>query len=364
MKKMNVCALIPSYDPDERLVSTVKDLQSAGFRHIIVVDDGSRPDCQPYFDALKPLACLVVHLPQNSGKGEALKMGFLTFLTQGWADAGVVTVDGDGQHSGQDALRCARALLRHPHALILGGRDFSGSQVPARSRRGNRAMAALLNRLCGIPLRDTQTGLRAIPASCLPAFSGISGSRYEYETNMLLYCKRHHIPMAEVPISTIYIEDNAGSHYHPVRDSLRIGLILCRCLLTSVAGLLAGLAVFWYFTLCVSYVPFPPLPWIWMGLISSYFVSGLIGFSSHHTDASQSGVDMQRESSRYSAVAALQCILSGLLLSFLDTVFPAVPLLPAKAVLDCVLFPCFSRLQDRISFSQALAEVRRVPVLK
>ena len=101
-----------------------------------------------------------------------------------------------------------------------------------------------------------------------------------------------------------------------------------------------------------------------MGLISSYFVSGLIGFSSHHTDASQSGVDMQRESSRYSAVAALQCILSGLLLSFLDTVFPAVPLLPAKAVLDCVLFPCFSRLQDRISFSRALAEVRRVPVLK
>ena len=184
---MNVCALIPSYDPDERLVSTVKDLQSAGFRHIIVVDDGSRPDCQPYFDALKSPACLVVHLPQNSGKGEALKMGFLTFLTQGWADAGVVTVDGDGQHSGQDALRCARALLRHPHALILGGRDFSGSQVPARSRRGNRAMAALLNRLCGIPLRDTQTGLRAIPASCLPAFSGISGSRYEYETNMLLY---------------------------------------------------------------------------------------------------------------------------------------------------------------------------------
>ena len=177
---MNVCALIPSYDPDERLVSTVKDLQSAGFRHIIVVDDGSRPDCQPYFDALKPLACLVVHLPQNSGKGEALKMGFLTFLTQGWADAGVVTVDGDGQHSGQDALRCARALLRHPHALILGGRDFSGSQVPARSRHGNRAMAALLNRLCGIPLRDTQTGLRAIPASCLPAFSGISAAAFSH----------------------------------------------------------------------------------------------------------------------------------------------------------------------------------------
>lgn len=257
---MNVCALIPSYDPDERLISTAEDLRAAGFHHIIVVDDGRRPDCQPYFDALTPPGYEVIHLSHNSGKGEALKVGFLAFLTQGWSDIGVVTVDGDGQHSGQDALRCAYELLRHPNSLILGGRDLSGSQVPAKSKSGNRTMALLLNRLCGIPLRDTQTGLRAIPASCLAAFSSISGGRYEYETNMLLYCKRHHIPMVEVPISTIYINDNAGSHYHPVLDSLRIGLALCRYFLTSTAGLLAGLAVFWYFMLCAPYVPLPSLP--------------------------------------------------------------------------------------------------------
>ena len=225
---MNVCALIPSYDPDERLVSTVEDLRASGFHHIIVVDDGSRADCQQYFDKLILMGCKVIRLPQNSGKGEALKTGFLTFLTQGWPGTGIVTVDGDGQHSGQDALRCAYELLRHPQTLILGGRDFSGPQVPAKSKSGNQAMTFLLNRLCGIPLRDTQTGLRVIPASCLAAFSVIPGGRYEYETNMLLYCKRHHIPMMEIPISTIYIDDNAGSHYHPVLDSLRIALTLCR----------------------------------------------------------------------------------------------------------------------------------------
>lgn len=361
---MNVCALIPSYDPDERLISTVEDLRVVGFHHIIVVDDGSRPDCQPYFDALPPLDCEVVHLPQNSGKGEALKIGFLTFLTQGWADAGVVTVDGDGQHSRRDALRCAYELLRHPKSLILGGRDFSDSQVPAKSKSGNRTMTFLLNRLCGIPVRDTQTGLRAIPTSCLATFAGISGGRYEYETNMLIYCKRHHIPMVEIPISTIYIDGNAGSHYHPVLDSLRIGLVLCRYFLTSTASLLAGLVIFGYFMLCASYVPLPPLPWIWLGLGSAYLVSGLIGFAVNHTDASQSGIDIQQESTRYGAVTALQCLLSGLLLSILDVFFPAVPLLLAKAVADCVLFPCFSRLQDHFAFSQALAAVRRVPVLK
>ena len=361
---MNVCALIPSYDPDGRLISTVEELRAAGFRHIIVVDDGSRPECQPYFDALEPLDCEIIHLPHNSGKGEALKIGFLTFLIQGWTDAGVVTVDGDGQHSGRDALRCACELLRHPKSLILGGRDFSGSQVPARSKSGNQAMTLLLNRLCGIALRDTQTGLRAIPTSCLAAFSGIPGGRYEYETNMLLYCKRHHIPMVEVPISTIYIDSNAGSHYHPVLDSLRIGLSLCRYFLAAAAGFLAGLAIFAYCMFCGSFFSLPAWVWIWLGAMPSCLVSGLIGFSAHHTDASQSGVDMQRESTRYSAVTALQGMLGGLLLSAMNAVFPAVPLLLVKAAADCVLFPCFSRLQDHIAFSQALAEVRRVPVWK
>ena len=265
---MNVCALIPSYDPDGRLISTVEELRAAGFRHIIVVDDGSRPECQPYFDALEPLDCEIIHLPHNRGKGEALKIGFLTFLIQGWTDAGVVTVDGDGQHSGRDALRCACELLRHPKSLILGGRDFSGSQVPARSKSGNQAMTLLLNRLCGIALRDTQTGLRAIPASCLAAFSGIPGGRYEYETNMLLYCKRHHIPIVEVPISTIYIDSNAGSHYHPVLDSLRIVLSLCRYFLAAAAGFLAGLAIFAYCMFCGTFFSLPAWVWIWLGALS------------------------------------------------------------------------------------------------
>ena len=361
---MNICALIPSYNPDERLVSTVKDLRAAGFYHIIVVDDGSRSDCRTYFDALTPLGCKVVHLPQNCGKGEALKMGFLIFLSQGWSDAGVVTVDGDGQHSGQDALRCAHALFQRPHALIVGGRDFSGPQVPGKSKSGNRVMTFLLNRLCGIPLRDTQTGLRAIPASCLSAFSDIPGCRYEYETNMLLYCRRHHIPMVEIPISTIYIDDNAGSHYHPVRDSLRIGLTLCRYFLASAAGLLAGLAAYAYFMLCGILFPLPAPAWIWLGVVFSGVASGLAGFATHHTDGSQTGIDRDRESLRYSAVAALQCLLGGMLLSLLNAFFPAVPMFLAKAVSDCVLFPCFSRIQDHTAFSQAIAEVRRFPVFK
>lgn len=361
---MNVCALIPSYDPDEGLISTVKSLREIGFQHIIVVDDGSRAECQTYFDALEAANCKVLHLPHNCGKGVALKMGFLAFLTQGWADTGVVTVDGDGQHSARDALRCALRLVERPNALILGGRDFSGEDVPAKSKSGNHTMTFLLNRLFGIPIRDTQTGLRAIPAACLPAFSGIPGGRYEYETNMLLYCKRHHIPMEELPISTIYINDNAGSHYHPVKDSLRIGMALCRWLLLSMIGPLIGLAAFGYAILLGSILSLPLLAWIWLGTAMSGLLSGLIGFSVRRTDSSQKDIDPRYEAMRYASVTALQTVVSGSMLSLLSVVLPVFPLFLAKAGIDILLFPCFSHVQDRTAFSQALAEVRQAPVCK
>ena len=79
---------------------------------------------------------------------------------------------------------------------------------------------------------------------------------------MLLYCKRHLIPMAEIPIATIYLDKNAGSHYRPALDSLRVGLTLCRYFLASMAGLLAGLVVFAYFTFCGDFFSLPA--WVWI----------------------------------------------------------------------------------------------------
>ena len=33
--------IIPSYEPDEKLITLLAALQEAGIRHVIVVDDGS-----------------------------------------------------------------------------------------------------------------------------------------------------------------------------------------------------------------------------------------------------------------------------------------------------------------------------------
>ena len=42
--------IIPSYEPDEKLITLLTALQEAGIRHVIVVDDGSGTQYASFFE--------------------------------------------------------------------------------------------------------------------------------------------------------------------------------------------------------------------------------------------------------------------------------------------------------------------------
>jgi len=94
--------------------------------------------------------------------------------------------------------------------------------VPARSRLGNRVTGAAFSLTTGLPLIDTQTGLRAYPARMLPWLEEVEGDRFEYELRLLVRAAREQLEVAEVEIATVYLHHNASSHFRPVRDSLRV----------------------------------------------------------------------------------------------------------------------------------------------
>ena len=243
-----VAAVVPSLNPTRQLTSTVEGLLAAGFARVILVNDGSRPETEEYFQELDrlPQVTLLTH-PVNRGKGAAMKTAF-TWLLEHWPDCpGVVTVDGDGQHHPEDALACAQKMLEEER-VILGCRDFSRPEVPPRSRTGNRITRGVFRVFCGMSLSDTQTGLRAVPRRYLEELTAVAGDRYEYETNMLLALKQRRIPWGEMKICTIYLEENRGSHFHPVRDSWKIyRLILAhffRYTLSSVVSAVADTGMF------------------------------------------------------------------------------------------------------------------------
>ena len=71
-------------------------------------------------------------------------------------------------------------------------------------------------------VHDTQTGLRAFRTELIPVLRDIPGERYEYEMNVLLRFARDKIRILEHEIETIYIDNNAQSHFDTVKDSVRI----------------------------------------------------------------------------------------------------------------------------------------------
>ena len=257
MNLKDCCVLIPSLEPDEKLPKYVKELAAGGFGQILVVDDGSGAQYQPIFEEIASWErCTVLHHPVNRGKGAALRTGFEHILNH--TDfQGVITADSDGQHTVPDTQHLADLLAPDKDELLLGSRDFSrkSKAVPPKSRMGNRITSCIFALLYGHWLPDTQTGLRALNRHMLSEQLTVTGDRFEYEMNQLIYCAAHHIKMRVVPIETVYLNENKGSHFHPFRDSWRIyKLILTGFFKFISSSLIATLIDLGIFSLVNSYV--------------------------------------------------------------------------------------------------------------
>lgn len=237
-------AVIPAYQPDEKLRGVVDSLLEKTGYAVLIVDDGSRASCQPLFEELSRLPRVtVLHHEVNRGKGAAMKTAFAYIQEHMPEEKGLITIDADGQHLVKDVIRVAEALHTHPDALVTGSRRFTG-KVPFRSWAGNTITRGVFAASTGVRVYDTQTGLRAFSTDYIPQMLTIQGDRYEYEIGQLLYCCRERIPIFEVPIETVYIEDNASSHFHALRDGWRIYKVILMFISSSMLSFLFEYGVF------------------------------------------------------------------------------------------------------------------------
>lgn len=237
---MIAVALIPSYEPDEKLVTVVSGLHERRVE-CVVVDDGSSDASQATFASARHHATIIGYEP-NRGKGFALKEGLAYIQGHYGADTVVVTVDGDGQHSPDDVVACAKTASKIPGALVLGSRSFHESHVPLKSRLGNLITRGVYRLCTGQGVSDTQTGLRAFSARLIPRLLTIEGERYEYEMNMLLRATDLGFLLVEQPIATIYENNNESSHFKAVQDSARIYGAIMAHTKSSIAKAAQGMA--------------------------------------------------------------------------------------------------------------------------
>lgn len=232
----SIAVLIPAWEPEANLIDLATALSLSGLGLVLVLDDGSNPAAQPIFDALRPHGTTrLLRHAVNLGKGRALKTAFNCLLAEYPHITGVVTADADGQHTVNDILQVARTLASNGNIPVLGVRTF-GRDAPLRSRFGNVLTRYIFAFVTGSKLRDTQTGLRGFPRSLLPELMILDGERYEYEMTVLAHLCREGNRPTEVPIATVYIENNRSSHFNPIRDSMRIYFVLARFFASSLAA--------------------------------------------------------------------------------------------------------------------------------
>ena len=225
--------VIPALDPPGTLPGLVEELGSRSMGQIVVVNDGSA-DRSPFRPLEARENVTVLHHERNRGKGEALKTGIRRLL-ENEKVIGILTVDADGQHLPEDVARVGSAAASAPDALVLGSRSF-GRGVPFKSAVGNTATRRILRLATGLDLKDSQTGLRALPRPLAERCLAIQSARYEFELEMLLLAKRMGIAFKEVDIATVYLDGNRATHFRPIRDSIRIYLVFLRFALVSLAS--------------------------------------------------------------------------------------------------------------------------------
>jgi putative flippase GtrA len=335
--------LIPAYEPDQQLPALIRSIRDAEpWATVVVVDDGSGPAYKDVFDGVKALGCHVIGYTRNRGKGFALKTGF-GFIADQLPGRNVVCADSDGQHTIVDILKVAAAVQAGSPAMVLGTRNFTGN-VPARSRFGNTATRLLFTLATGQRISDTQTGLRGYPASMLPWLRSVRGERYEYELNLLLEAKGAGYALNTVDIATVYLDHNAGSHFRPVADSVRIYAPLLKFLASSFTAFLVDTVMFLILTLVTDS--------LLLAVVGARAVSSAVNFLVNRLMVFEHGRDKPAAATglRYFGVVLVLLAANYGLISALNAL--SVAALPAKILAEIALLSVSYVGQKRFLFAR------------
>lgn len=217
----DILIIIPAYNPPLELFRELLKKLDDAFKNILIVNDGSNEEYTSFFKELEAKHHVLKH-EYNLGKGAAIKTAY-SFALDNYPDVlSYVVIDCDNQHDIEDMIKCCKVSINNPDSLVIGVRDFSLANVPFKSKMGNNITKTMFKWLFNYDITDTQTGLRAVSPKLAKELINIEGSRFNYELKCLITCCEKSIPIIEVPIKTIYIDNNKSSKFDPIKDSVLI----------------------------------------------------------------------------------------------------------------------------------------------
>lgn len=211
-----VSFVIAAYNESKTIGRVVKGVRAhtAGLIEVIVVDDGSTDGTAA---AAGEAGARVVPLPNNRGKGEALRAG----IQEAVGDV-LMFIDADEQDDPAEIPRLLEAL-EPDVAMVIGSRFlgvFQDGAVTPLHQAGNRLLTHAFNLLYGTNLTDAQAGFRAIRREAL-RIQALKAVRYEIEADLNLQVALGSGRIVEVPV-TRFPRPHGRSGFRSFYDGSRI----------------------------------------------------------------------------------------------------------------------------------------------
>jgi glycosyltransferase involved in cell wall biosynthesis len=239
--------IIPSFNSGRLLGRTVAAARKY-WAPVWVVIDGSTDDSGAAVEALARTdsAVRVVHLPNNGGKGAAVRQGLIAAQTAGFTHA--LVMDADGQHPANRVPSFMATSAAAPGALVMG-RPVFGADAPwvrVLSRRLCNACAALVTlRRVG----DTLFGFRVYPIARLLAVMQASHGmrRFDFDPEAVVRLAWDGTPFIHLSAPVRYLNraEDGVSHFKYVRDNLLLTGMFLRLSLAAIMRL-GRVAACWF----------------------------------------------------------------------------------------------------------------------
>lgn len=200
-----VLAVVPAYNEQENIVSTVEDLRSnAPDVDYVVVNDGSK-DCT--LAICQERGYNYIGLPVNLGLAGAFQAGMRYAHEHDYDYA--IQFDADGQHSAAYIAEMVRAAKKSGANVVIGSR-FAASKKPASARMaGSALITAMIFLTTGKRIQDPTSGMRLFDRALIPLFANELDFGPEPDTISLLMRWGYEVEEVQVEMR----ERTAGESY-------------------------------------------------------------------------------------------------------------------------------------------------------
>ncbi len=204
MNQLELSFVLPAYNEESLIEDTLGIIDSVIADRkipyeIIVVDDGSKDKtlskAQNY--AGRNQHVKVLSYSNNVGKGYAVKKGFLN--TTGKV---VVFTDSDMEIDLRTISKYLDALKYGD--IIIASKKHPGSkvEVPIFRRFSSECFNLLVRLFTGVPLKDTQSGLKAMRKDAFAdIFPRLAVKRYAFDVELLAVANLYHLKVVEMPVN-------------------------------------------------------------------------------------------------------------------------------------------------------------------